>query len=354
MASSSDDIKLRNGFTSDTPLVDGSKPIPNGTKQPDPLPAYTPPTTGILSVLPPSWIPYGELMRLEKPAGLYAFFVPFLLGTFHAANLSTPVPTPSHLAHLTTLFLAFSILSRGAACTWNDALDAPFDRLVPRCRLRPLARRAIPLRSAHLFAATQTALSIAVLAALPGNCVPHAAVLTSLWFLYPFAKRVTHYPQVVLGFPFAWAVPVACSALGVEAFSPTNRVATTALFAANVLWTIIYDTIYAHQDAAADVAAGVKSMAVRFGPRTKLLASALSVLQFGLLVIVGVQAGFGPLYFAGSCVGAALGMARMLVKVNLGDPASCAWFFRHGFFEVGGCMVGGLVAQYLVRLGGVY
>lgn len=147
---------------------------------------------------------------------------------------------------------------------------------------------------------------------------------------------------------------VACSALGVEVFSPANRVATTALFASNVLWTIIYDTVYAHQDAAVDVAAGVKSMAVRFGPRTELLASALSVLQFGLLVIVGVQAGFGPLYFAGSCVGAALGTARMLVKVDLGDPASCAWFFRHGFFEVGGCMVGGLVAQYLVRLGGGY
>ena len=95
-------------------------------------------------------------------------------------------------------------------------------------------------------------------------------------------------------------------------------------------------------------------MAVRFGSRTKLLASVLSMLQFGLLVVVGVQAGFGPLYFAGSCVGAALGMARMLVKVDLGDPASCAWFFRHGFFEVGGCMVGGLVAQYLVRLGGGY
>lgn len=335
--SSTNNTKLHDASSSKIPSPTIKDSIPNSTKQ-----LSAPPPTGINTFLPPSWVPYSELMRLEKPAGLYAFFMPFVIGTVYAASLASPTPTPSHLARLCLTFLVYSILSRGAACTWNDNIDQAYDRQV--------ARGAVSTSSAHIFAAV---LAIAAISVLPHECAIHILAIGPLWIFCPFAKRITHYPQLVLGFPFAWAILVACSALNVDAFSSANRIPTSSLFAANVAWTIIYDTIYAHQDLKDDVKAGIKSMAVRFAKHTELLVAVLGVVQVALLVVTGVAARFGPLYFAGTCLTTALTSARMLWKVNLSEPASCAWYFRHGFFEIGGSMVAGVLMQYFVSLGGL-
>ena len=316
---------------------------------PNSLPRYTPPSKGHLSLLPTSWIPYAELMRLDRPAGLYAFYVPYLIGLSYAACLVFPIPSLEHLLTYSTVFLVGSTILRGAACTWNDNIDQDFDRKVARCCLRPIARGAVTTVQGHLFTAALMLAGTPIFLALPIECVCHAIPVTLLFALYPFAKRVTNYPQVVLGLPFAWAVFMCCAALRVNPFSAENIVPTMSLFGANIVWTIIYDTIYAHQDLKDDVKAGVKSMAVRFADSTKLLVTLLAVAQVLLLAVAGWQAGFGLIYFVGTCGGTTIALAIKITSVNLDQPASCAWWFHRGFWFVGGSIVMGLSGEYIGR-----
>lgn len=122
-----------------------------------------------------------------------------------------------------------------------------------------------------------------------------------------------------------------------------------SLFTANVLWTMIYDTVYAHQDVEDDIKAGVKSMAVRFRDCTKVLATTLAVGMVGLLGAAGWAVELGVVYSVVGCGGCALALGVMIAKVDLKDGASCAWFFHRGFWYVGGNMVAGLFGAYLQR-----
>ncbi|KAL8748941.1 MAG: hypothetical protein Q9199_007982 [Rusavskia elegans] len=164
---------------------------------------YTPPRKGILSILPTACVPYAELMRLEKPAGLYAFYFPYIIGICYAACMRDSPPPLEHMLSLAGLFLVWCVILRGAACTWNDNTDQEFDRKVLRCRHRPIARGAVSTAQGHLFTAALGLAGVPILLNLPAGCTYHALPVTILFMLYPFAKRVTYYPQVVLGFPFA-------------------------------------------------------------------------------------------------------------------------------------------------------
>ena len=327
-----------------------SKAPSNPAALPPPPKLYVPPQHGLLAHIPTPWVPYAELMRLDRPAGLYAFYFPYLTGLSYSACVaqtrSPPPPPPSQLLWLSLLFLGGSVLLRGAACAWNDNIDQDFDRQVARCRNRPIARRAVSTRQGHVFTAALTAGGGCLLLLLPAPCLYHAVPITVLFAIYPFAKRFTNYPQVVLGFPFAWAIFMSCAALGLDPFGVELRASTGSLFMANVLWTVVYDTIYAHQDIKDDVKAGVKSMAVRFADSTKTLASVLAVFQVALLLATGWLANLSPVYFVLSCGGATVALVNMIVRVELSDPASCAWWFHAGFWLVGGSVVVGLVAEY--------
>ena len=313
-------------------------------------PAYKPPQRGLLSIIPSSWVPYAELMRIGRPAGFYAYYLPALIGLGYAsATGADPIPTPQHLLALSGLFYLGSIQLRGIACAWNDNVDQEYDRQVTRCKSRPIARGAVSTAQAHLFTAALIAAGAPLFYFLPIQCAYHAVPIIILFGAYAFMKRVTHYPQLVLGFPFAWEVVMSCAALDVDPLREDLLVPTMCLLAANICWTMTYDTIYAHQDLQDDVKAGVKSMAVRFANSTKTLASVLSVLQVGLLIATGWQAGLSSIYFVGTCAGSAIALASMITVVDLEDPASCAWFFYHGFFYVGGAMLSGFLGEYLLR-----
>ena len=312
---------------------------------------YKPPTSGFNSNLPSAWVPYAELMRIERPAGLYAFYFPYLIGLAYAACIAKPVvPSLEHVVALSALFLVWSIILRGAACAWNDNMDQEFDRQVTRCRHRPIARGAITTAQGHVFTAILCLSLIPILTLFPASCTYHAVVMLFLFGLYALAKRVTYYPQVVLGFPFAWSIFFCCAALHVDPFGPRVLLPTASLFAANVLWTISYDTIYAHQDIGDDVKAGVKSMAVRFAHSTKLLVAILSIVQVSLLVLTGWLAAMSPVYFAGTCAGTAVALGSMVVNVDLSKPSSCAWWFQGQFWFVGGSMASGLLGEFVLRV----
>ena len=332
--------------TSYSDKVGDPPPLPGSSE----LPANTPKSAGSLSFLPLPWIPYIELMRLDKPAGFYAFYIPYLVGLGYGTCLAYPVPSPIHLLSLSGLFLVYCIILRGAACAWNDNVDQGFDRQVARTRLRPIARGAVSTTQGHVFTVALLLAQIPVLMLLPPACAYHAVPINMLFGGYALMKRITHYPQVVLGFPFAWAIFLSCAALEVDAIGNNRIIPTMSLFIANVSWTMIYDTVYAHQDIRDDIKAGVKSMAVRFADSTKELAAILAIIQVALLCCAGWQAGLSSIYFIFTCGGTAVALGNMIAGVDLKEPSSCARFFHHGFWYVGGSMIMGFAAEYTARL----
>ncbi|KAI2610577.1 putative 4-hydroxybenzoate polyprenyl transferase [Hypoxylon sp. NC1633] len=312
------------------------------------LPGYSDPTTGILSWLPRSLIPYGQLMRIDKPAGVYAFYFPYLFGIMYAACIAPTAPSPYTLLRLVSILLPFNVLLRGAACSWNDTIDKDLDRRVERCRHRPVARGAVSTTAAHVFTALQLAALYPMLATFPTPCRAHMAIIVTLFFVYAFMKRITSYPQVVLGFPVAWSIFFCIAALDMDPFGP--RIASTlALFSASILWTIVYDTIYAHQDVKDDEKAGVKSMALRFKNSTKILAGSLAVSMVVLLVLCGVWVGCGMLYYAG-ITGVAAALSYYIYDVDLGDPKSCGAWFHDQFWFVGVPLIAAFTGEYVSRV----
>lgn len=318
------------------------------------LPKYSNPTTGFLSMIPLSWIPYAQLMRLDRPAGFYAFYIPYLIGITYASCIATVPPSLSATMRLAAGLIPFNVLLRGAACTWNDIVDQRFDRRVARCRHRPVARGAVSTHQALVFMFAQIALWGYYLSKsglfLP-QCVPYAVTSLALFVVYALMKRVTYYPQLVLGVAFAWALFFSVAALGSDAPRDVmTRGSTLALFGANVLWTVTYDTIYAHQDIADDEQAGVKGMALRFRNSTKALASVLTIAKLALLAFGGIRAEFSAIYFIGTVGGVAAAMAYYIWDVDLANPESCGHWFHKQFFLVGAAFMAGMAGEYLKRL----
>jgi 4-hydroxybenzoate polyprenyltransferase len=321
------------------------------TDQASPRPAaYTPPTTGILSRLPRAAVPYAELIRIDKPAGTYYLFFPCLFSTLLAAPLAAPVPAPTAVLGTAALFLAGATIMRGAGCTINDLWDRRLDRHVERTRLRPLARGAVTPRRALVFTGAQLLAGLAVLLQFPTACLYYGVPSLLLVALYPLAKRVTYYPQFVLGLTFSWGALMGFPAVGVDLLANEAALAAAAcLYASNVAWTVLYDMIYAHMDVKDDSKAGIKSMVVRHGDKTKSILSGLAAVQVGLLAAAGVAAGASPVFFVGSCGSAIASLATMIYKVDLKSVPSCWWWFQHGCWITGGGISAGLFAEYLAQ-----
>jgi len=315
---------------------------------------YQAPRTGWLSHMPASWVPYIQLMRLERPNGFYYFYLPHLFGTLHASTLLKS--SVSNLLLTNAVIFFATIVMRGATCTWNDIVDAPFDRLVPRCRNRPLARRAVSLPAALTFMATQSIIAFGFFYLLPRACIPYAIPAIIGWVLYPLAKRVTYYPQVVLGFPMAWGVLMGEVAMGLDPLGivETDTVSgisysTICLYMANVLWTLFYEIIYSHQDAKYDRQAGVKNIVLLYDGHMKPLLAKLAVGQVVFLLLAGISGSAGLLYFAGSVIGVALTLGTIILKVKLDVPENCLWWFKTGCcWSTGGAMLAGLLADYVL------
>jgi 4-hydroxybenzoate polyprenyltransferase len=244
---------------------------------------------------------------------------------------------------------------RGAGCTINDLWDRNLDPHVERTRLRPLARRAITPQQAIVFLGGQLTTGLAVLLSLPFECFWYATPSLVLVTLYPLAKRVTYYPQFVLGFTFSWGAMMGFPALGVDLLA--NQAALTAaacLYASNVAWTILYDMIYAHMDIKDDAKAGIKSIALKHEKETKVVLSGLAVVQLGLLSATGVAAGLGPVFFVGTVGGAAATLGTMIRRVKLKEVKNCWWWFVNGAWFTGGAISLGLAGEYAAHLFGWY
>ncbi|KAF2100821.1 4-hydroxybenzoate polyprenyl transferase [Rhizodiscina lignyota] len=304
----------------------------------------------LLSYLPPSVVPYAELIRLDKPTGTYYLFFPCLFSTLLAAPLATPIAPPLTVIGTTALFFTGALVMRGAGCTINDLWDRNLDPHVARTRLRPIARKAITPFNGLVFTGAQLLTGLAVLVQFPVQCLYYGIPSLALVATYPLAKRVTHYPQFVLGLTFSWGAIMGFPALGVDLLS--NQAALTAaacLYGSNIAWTVLYDMIYAHMDIKDDVKAGIKSIALRHEKNTKAVLSGLAVVQIGLLAAAGTAAGAGPIFFVGSCGSAAVTLATMIWRVKLKEVANCWWWFKYGCWFTGGGIALGLFGDYIAK-----
>lgn len=318
---------------------------------------YTPPNSGILSYLPTKVVPFGELTRIDKPVGVLYLYTQCASGTLLAASLSDPLITPRRLVATNVILLISSILFRGAACSWNDAADQSIDKNVVRTRLRPIARGAISTTAAHVCTGSLLLVAMAFQSQLPrliGQSNNRFPVYYSIPFIvaagiYPFLKRFTHYPQLLLGFMNSWGIVVAFPSLGLDLFtSETRAVAASWMIVSVISWTALNDTIYAHQDLNDDLKAGVKSMAVRHRNHVKRLFEGLAGIQVLALLLVAFVIEAGVVYYIGVLFVSGL-LSVVIKNVDLDDPQSCAWWFQCGCHLVGVATVCSFLSEYIAR-----
>lgn len=319
----------------------------------NPATHYIPPQTGLIASLPRSWIPYAELVRLDKPTGTYYLFFPTLFSTLLAAPMAGAAPI--HVLGTVGLFFTGALIMRGAGCAINDLWDRNLDPHVERTKFRPIARGALSPKNAVLFTGSQLLAGLGVLVSFPTQCLYYGVPSLPIVVAYPLAKRVTNYPQAVLGLAFSWGAIMGFPALGVDLLSNHDALmAAGALYSSCIAWTVLYDMIYAHMDIKDDVKAGIKSIALRHEKNTKAVLSGLAVAQVGLLGAAGVAAGCGPVFFVGSCGSAILSLGLMIWKVQLKNVRNCWWWFVNGCLLTGGGISLGLLGEYTAQYLGLY
>src|SRR5271169_6649237 len=266
-----------------------------------------------VDTLAPAWSrPYLRLARLDRPIGSWLLLMPCWWSAALAAGL---VHNLSQLPLIIALFFVGAFAMRGAGCTWNDITDRDLDALVERTRSRPIPAGQVSVAQAAAFLVVQALIGLAVLLQFNRFAVITGIASLIIVAVYPFMKRITWWPQVVLGLAFSWGALMGFAVV-------LGRIDATALFlyAGSILWVIGYDTIYAHQDAEDDALIGIKSTALLFGERTH---RALIVFYSLAVVLAGVRwpAWVGLAAFAAQ-------LAWQIGRLKIEDPALCLRLFK--------------------------
>lgn len=326
----------------------------------------------VLSRLPDSWTPYVQLARLFPPAGLFLIYFPHIFGVLHAAIRTEA--TLKRVLYASTVMFAGSFFFSNAAHTWNDLIDTELDAKVDRTSKRPIPRGAVSPHAAFVFAVIQAVAAAYFLSHVPGGFQEgflYALPNIFATIYYPWAKRHTYFTQVVLGCCLAWGSVMGELMLGIHAFtfsvpdtvqSPawdqmtfyfrpraiTLDLSAVALFLACVMWTIIYDTIYAHQDLQADLRVGIKSLAVLLRGGTKFALWPCLAAMASLLIDCGHRSNLGPSFYLIGIGGSIGTLATMIARVDLSDSKNCWWWFSKAFWWAGGALFAGLLSDYLI------
>jgi 4-hydroxybenzoate polyprenyltransferase len=271
---------------------------------------------GWVARLPIGWRPYVLLARLDRPIGAWLLFLPGLWGILLGR------PSLVEAIRLVLLFGIGAVVMRAAGCVVNDLWDRDIDRRVARTAGRPLASGALRPRQALTFLAALLLVGLAILLQL--NILSWALGTASLVLVgtYPLAKRVTWWPQLMMGFTFGFGAP-----LGYAAGAGRIDAALAALYGAAILWDLGFDTIYAHQDREDDALVGIGSTALLFGERTPAFLAACYAGAVALLVLAGWLAGLSIWFYPALLVPAAL-LLRQVLVLDIDDPALCLRLFR--------------------------
>ncbi|MCJ8168181.1 4-hydroxybenzoate octaprenyltransferase [Atopomonas sediminilitoris] len=276
-----------------------------------------------------------ELMRLERPIGIYLLLWPTLWALWVAAE---GMPSSANLI----IFIAGVVVMRSAGCVINDYADRHLDGHVARTRERPLASGRVQPKEALILFAVLIALAFGLVLFTNLLTIGLAFGGALLAALYPFMKRYTFYPQVVLGAAFSWSMPMAFAA---ESQSLTPQL--WLLYLANLLWTVAYDTQYAMCDREDDLKVGIKSTAILFGDADRLMIGLLQGMAALCLIIVASQLKLGGYFYAG-LAGMLLTFAWQHWLIRDRQPAACLRAFLNNHIS-GLLLFIGLVADYALR-----
>jgi 4-hydroxybenzoate polyprenyltransferase len=288
--------------------------------------------------LPPRFRPYARLARWERPIGWWLLLLPCWWSSALASDSLGLLPNARHLA----LFVVGAIAMRGAGCTYNDIVDRDLDAGVARTRARPIPSGQVTVVQAQLFLVAQLLVGLFVLIQFNHFTIGLGALSLVTVAVYPFLKRVTWWPQVGLGLAFSWG-----ALMGWAAITGSLGWPPLLLYAGAILWTIGYDTIYAHQDKEDDALIGVHSTARLFGERTvafvRLFYAGATILFSAAFLTVGVGiAAYAGLFFG------AIHMIWQVRKLRIDDPDNCLMLFRSNR-EYGLIVFAGLVADALLH-----
>jgi 4-hydroxybenzoate polyprenyltransferase len=291
----------------------------------------------------PLWSrPYLRLSRLDRPIGSWLLLLPCWWSAALAAGIAHDL---KRLPLILVLFLIGAFAMRGAGCTWNDITDRDLDAQVERTRSRPIPAGQVSVPQAASFLVLQALVGLVVL--LQFNRFAIATGIASLVIVavYPFMKRITYWPQIVLGLAFSWGALMGFAVI-------FGRIDATALvlYAGSIAWVIGYDTIYAHQDTEDDALIGIKSTALLFGARTR---PALMVFYGLAVVLIGVAlalAGAGWMAWIGLAA-FAVHLVSQIERLDIGDPKLCLRIFKSNR-NAGLLLFAGLLADAISRAAG--
>lgn len=326
-----------------------------------------------VDLLPASWKPYIQLARLSPPVPLLLIFFPHLFGVAHAAAVHESPLTD--VLRVSAILFGGSFFFSNAIHGWNDLIDAPIDAQIPRTANRPIPRGAISPRAAFIFTASQALLALAFFVPLPIDAAWSSIPAIIANYYYPYSKRHTKIPQIILGVALQWAVVresqhmmwsfdtlmassntivlqsltrfqvLGSTAMGVS--SAWTDQSTMSLFLASLLWTVIYDTVYGFQDYEQDVKLGVGSTAVLFGKaHGKAILWFLSECVVALLFASGSISGLSWVYNAIAVAGSFVSLNLMMLMVDVNSPESCSWWFAYGFWGPAVSISLGLLGEY--------
>jgi 4-hydroxybenzoate polyprenyltransferase len=294
-------------------------------------------------LLPRAARPYAKLMRLDRPIGTWLLLWPCWWSLVFA--LEAAPATGREWLHLGWLYLLFGVgamVMRGAGCTYNDIVDRDFDAKVERTRTRPIPSGQVSVRQAIAFMLALLCAGLAILLQLNWYAVALGAASLLLVFTYPLMKRITYWPQFVLGLAFNWG-----ALLGWAAVAGSLDWAPALLYIGGIAWTLGYDTIYAHQDKEDDILVGVKSTALKLGAATRPWLAGFYAAAVALFAAAGIADGLGWPFYAALALGAAQ-LAWQVIDVDLDDAADCLVKFKSNRW-FGWILAAGLFADLLAR-----
>jgi 4-hydroxybenzoate polyprenyltransferase len=276
------------------------------------------PSTLVLRLTPPAALPYVQLARLDRPIGWQLLLAPCWQSAALAGIAHRTGPNLAHLA----LFLVGAIVMRGAGCTYNDILDRRLDAGVERTRGRPLPSGRVSVKAAAAFLVAQALVGLAVLACFNRFAIWLGLASLAVVAVYPLMKRVTAWPQAVLGLAFSWGALMGWAA-SFGALAPPALL----LYASAFCWTIGYDTIYALQDARDDAIVGIRSTARLFGAKVR---RGVALFYLGAVVLAELALFTGGARIIGQiglCL-YALHLAWQLRRVDGATPPVALRLFR--------------------------
>ena len=287
----------------------------------------------------PAWArPYLRLARLDRPIGSWLLLMPCWWSVGLAAVHARSQVNVWHVL----LFFIGAFAMRGAGCTWNDIVDRDLDARVERTRSRPIPSGQVTVAAAAAFLALQALVGLAVLLQFNRFTIYVGFASLAVVAIYPFMKRITYWPQIVLGLAFSWGAlmgwPATFARLDVPAF---------LLYAGAISWVIGYDTIYAHQDREDDALIGIKSTALLFRERTKPMLALFYALAVALIALAGWSAGAG-LVFALGLLAFAAHLAWQIARLDVDDPINCLVVFKSNR-DAGLILFAGLVLDAALR-----